>query len=78
MDPECYHSHRQSQLLNRIILGHFNPFHLFANFSLRHSLTFSSTYAFFQGREADHSPPTSAEVKKMWIYTPTPPYVFMA
>jgi hypothetical protein len=25
------------------------------------------------GREADHSPPTSAEVKKMWIYTSTPP-----
>jgi hypothetical protein len=24
------------------------------------------------GREADHSPPTSAEVKKMWIYTCTP------
>jgi hypothetical protein len=31
-----------------------------------------------QGREADHSPPTSAEVKKMWIYTSTPPYVLMA
>jgi hypothetical protein len=32
-----------------------------------------------QGREADHSAPTSAEVKKMWIYTSTPsPYVFMA
>jgi hypothetical protein len=30
-----------------------------------------------QGREADHSLPTSAEVKKMWI-TSTPPYVFMA
>jgi hypothetical protein len=30
------------------------------------------------GREADHSPPTSAEVMKMWIYTSTPPYVFMA
>jgi hypothetical protein len=29
-------------------------------------------------READHSPPTSAEVKIMWIYKPTPPYVFMA
>jgi hypothetical protein len=28
-------------------------------------------------READHSPPTSAEVKKMWIYTSTPPYAFM-
>jgi hypothetical protein len=30
------------------------------------------------GPEVDHSPPTSAEVKKMWIYTSTPPYVFMA
>jgi hypothetical protein len=30
------------------------------------------------GREADHSPPTGAEVKKMWIYTSTPPYTFMA
>jgi hypothetical protein len=24
------------------------------------------------GSEADHSPPASAEVKKMWIYTFTP------
>jgi hypothetical protein len=24
--------------------------------------------------EVDHSPPTSVEVKKMWVYTPTPPY----
>jgi hypothetical protein len=30
------------------------------------------------GREVDHSPPASAEVKKMWIYTSTPPYAFMA
>jgi hypothetical protein len=30
------------------------------------------------GREAHHSPPTSAEVKKMWIYASTPPYAFMA
>jgi hypothetical protein len=28
-------------------------------------------------READRSPPTSAEVKKTWVYTSTPPYVFM-
>jgi hypothetical protein len=28
------------------------------------------------GCEADHSPPTSAEVTKMWIYTSTPPYAF--
>jgi hypothetical protein len=30
------------------------------------------------GCEADHSPPTTAEVKKMWIYTSTPPDAFMA
>jgi hypothetical protein len=26
------------------------------------------------GREADHLPPTSAEVKKTWMYTSTPQY----
>jgi hypothetical protein len=31
-----------------------------------------------QGCEADHSPPTSAEVKKTWIYTFAPPQAFMA
>jgi hypothetical protein len=30
------------------------------------------------GREANHSPPTSAEGKKTWIYTTIPPYAFMA
>jgi hypothetical protein len=30
------------------------------------------------GREADHSPPTSADVKNMWIYTTAAPYAFMA
>jgi hypothetical protein len=30
------------------------------------------------GREADHSTPTGAEVKNMWIYTSTPPHVFVA
>jgi hypothetical protein len=30
------------------------------------------------GRAADHSPPISAEVKYIWVYTSTPPYVFMA
>jgi hypothetical protein len=28
-------------------------------------------------RLADHSPPTSAEVKNTWIHTSTPPYTFM-
>jgi hypothetical protein len=31
-----------------------------------------------QGREADHSPPSSAGVKNAWSYTSTPQYVFMA
>jgi hypothetical protein len=30
------------------------------------------------GREADHSAPTSVEVKKIWIYTSTPPYALRA
>jgi hypothetical protein len=30
------------------------------------------------GTETDHSSPTSTENKKTWIYTSTPPYVFMA
>jgi hypothetical protein len=29
------------------------------------------------GSEADHSPPASADVEKMWIYTSTTPYAFM-
>jgi hypothetical protein len=31
-----------------------------------------------QGREADDSAPTSDEAKKTWIYTSTPPYIFLA
>jgi hypothetical protein len=30
------------------------------------------------GREADHSPPSSAEVKNAWSYTSTPQYAFIA
>jgi len=30
------------------------------------------------GREADHSPPFSAEIKNAWSYTHTPQYVFVA
>jgi hypothetical protein len=29
------------------------------------------------GLQADHSPPASAEVKKMWIYTSSSPYTFV-
>jgi hypothetical protein len=30
------------------------------------------------GRETDHSPPSSAEVKNVWSYTSAPQYTFMA
>jgi hypothetical protein len=30
------------------------------------------------GREAEHSPPSSAEIKNAWIYTSIPQYAFMA
>jgi hypothetical protein len=30
------------------------------------------------GRESDHSPPSSAQVKNEWSYTSTHQYVFMA
>jgi hypothetical protein len=30
------------------------------------------------GREADHLPPTSTEVKETWVYTSTHPCAFMA
>jgi hypothetical protein len=30
------------------------------------------------GREADHSPPSSAEVKNAWSYASAPQYAFMA
>jgi hypothetical protein len=32
----------------------------------------------WMGSEADHSPPTGAEVKKTWIYTSITPYIFIA
>jgi hypothetical protein len=31
-----------------------------------------------QGRESDHSPPSSADVKNVWSYTSTPQHAFMA
>jgi hypothetical protein len=30
------------------------------------------------GHEGDNSPPANAEVKKMWLYTSTPTYAFLA
>jgi hypothetical protein len=40
----------------------------------------AATFSFpkYPGREADHLPPSSAEVKNAWSYTSTSQYVFMA
>jgi hypothetical protein len=67
--------------------GRIKNFH----FSMSSRLTVGSTQSPIQwvpgalspevkrsGHEADHSPSVSIEVKKMWIYTSTPPYDFMA
>jgi hypothetical protein len=55
-----------------------NPTCLVQTGSEAHQTSYLSLGVKRPGREADHSPPTSAEVKKTWIYTSTPPYVFMA
>jgi hypothetical protein len=57
------------------------------NFSLHHRVQTGSgaqpysytmgTRVKWPGREADHSPPSSAEVKNAWSYTSTPQYAFM-
>jgi hypothetical protein len=46
-------------------------FHFFI--SSRPALGSTQPVKWVQGCEADHSPPTSAEVKKMWICISTPP-----
>jgi hypothetical protein len=62
----------------------FSLLHIVQTGSGVHPTSYKNGYRGFfpgvkrQGREADHSPPTSAEVKKMWFYTSTPPYFFMA
>jgi hypothetical protein len=42
------------------------------------NLLSSGYWASFPGGKANHSRPTSAEVKKTWIYTATLPYAFTA
>jgi hypothetical protein len=62
----------------------FSPFHVFRTGIEAHPASYPiGTGCSFPGvkglgLEADHSPATSAEVKKTWIYTSTPAYAFMA
>jgi hypothetical protein len=48
------------------------------NFLFTSSRPALGTGGSFPGSEAGHSPPTSTGVKKMWAYTSTPPYAFIA
>jgi hypothetical protein len=64
--------------------GNFSLHHRVQNGSGAHSASYTmGTRRSFPGvkrlvREADHSPPSSAEIKNEWSYTSTPQYVFMA
>jgi hypothetical protein len=64
--------------------GNFSLHHRVQNGSGAHPASYPmGTRGSFLGvkrprREADHSPPSSAEVKNAWSYTSTPQYAFMA
>jgi hypothetical protein len=63
--------------------GRVKNFHFSTSFRPVLRLTQPHSYPLAPGvkwpvREADHWTPTSAEAKKTWIYTSTPPFVFMA
>jgi hypothetical protein len=56
----------------------FPLLHVTQTGSPSHSASFPvSTGGSFPGAKADHSTPASADVNNTWIYTSTPPYVFM-
>jgi hypothetical protein len=64
--------------------GKFSLHHRVQNGSVAHSASYPmgsgalSLRVKRPGREADHSPPSSADVKNPWSYTSTSRYVFMA
>jgi hypothetical protein len=71
------YAEKPSPIMNQFKTSYFLNIH----FSI--ILTPTSTSALPLGvklpaREADHSPPSSAEFKNVWSYTSTPPYFFMA
>jgi hypothetical protein len=59
--------------------GIFSPLHRVHTGSGSHPALYGMcTGGKAAGREADHSPPSSTDVKNAWRYTSTPKYVFMA
>jgi hypothetical protein len=65
------------------VVSEYSLLHIIQTSSGAHPVSYSmGTGGFFPrgkaaGHEAHHSPPTSAEIKKMWNYTFIPPYTFM-
>jgi hypothetical protein len=60
----------------------FFPSHRFQTGSGAHPASYPTGIGSLFGvkrpeREADHSSPSSTEIKNVWRYTSTPPYVFM-
>jgi hypothetical protein len=80
----CWLDDRCSRVLFPAGAGDFSLLHRFQNSSESHPVFCPlGTRASFPGerrlgREADHSPPSRAEVKNAWCYTSTPQYIFMA
>jgi hypothetical protein len=82
---QAMEAHRLRQTANRWRQGcqSYAPAALYPQVSLFLKIPGTHSYAMGTvikrpGREDDHSSPISAEVKKMWMYTSTPPYAFMA
>jgi hypothetical protein len=63
---------------SRIFTSAYLPDRLWGPIPYPMSTSGSSPGVKRQGREANHSLPTIAEIKETWIYTSTLPYAFMA
>jgi len=61
-----------------LLPSQINLFHIFPHSFVIINFNFILAHTRWSGREADHSPPSSAEVKNAWSCASTPPYMFMA
>jgi hypothetical protein len=76
MISNCSYIKLHSSKLSEILLKIFSFIHCVQTASGAHPVSYPMAYSLgvnLPGREADHSPPSSAEVKNAWSYTSTPP-----
>jgi hypothetical protein len=75
----CFNRNYRQHLTDICNIQEFSVLHVVQTDSGTHRASYPMGNGVKQpGREADHSPSTSAEVKRTWIYTSTPPYAIMA